>query len=361
MILLTTTRQSIMRLSLLFLSVVLSTTTITTHAQDLVGDGLESLGELPDETPIIVDGFVDTTTCYQHLAEADANGNNDGKVQAQEFVDFVQLQAPQGSELDAIDTYQQMPLALQATFVTLTCLCRDERFGGDSQDINCCLGIDAHISIVGQDDFSTSQEQTRLFATCFLTDQGIVTVLGSAAPSASPTEVPSGATTLAPTAPVVEPPVSAAPTSGTLVTAPPMTAVPTTGPPTNAPTTITTGVPTIGATTDAPTTITTTGAPTAQTTENAETVYTISVTNGLSEDIQPPAYEGDLVSAMNALATGIVPTVFSTSRNRSSGGGRVRRRFLEATVQLPTVVTAYEVTGMFLAHVFLFVIVYCLL
>lgn len=321
-----TTRQplpwhSFTSLITLLLALLLQSTT----AQELNGGLSTVTGTTNNDNVIIVDGFVDTTTCYEHLLEADANGNNDGKVQAEEFLEFTQLQTP-GGQLDEINSYPEMPLAMQATFVLLTCLCRDERFGGDSRDVDCCLGTDAHIAILGHEDDASSQEKARLFATCFLTDEAIITVLGSEAPSASPTETP---TTVAPTsaAPITGPPVTALPTSAAPVTAAPSVAP--TGSP--APTTATVG----------PTTL----APTTVSSETAEVVYTVSVTNGVSEDIPNSAYEDDLVLAMNALAGSVAATVFTTSAAARNAGGRMRNRKLKTMVQLPTVVSAYEVTG----------------
>lgn len=338
------------------------------------GTGGAGLGDGPDAEVvdvIVVDGFVDTTTCHQHLIEADANGNNDGKVQASEFLDFTQLQAP-GGQLDVIDSYQEMPLAMQATFVTLTCLCRDERFGGDSRDVNCCLGADAHIAIVGHDDDATSQEKTRLFATCFLTDQAIVTVLGSDPPSASPTDLPSIGPTMAPTeqptlAPIATLQPTLAPVTGTPTTAPtdqpalapitgpPVSVAPTTlAPTTSTPSVAPTPAPVVGITpTLAPSTSTDTGTPTVTVTapvplitKEADVVYTISVQNGKDESIPNSAYEDDLVIAMNALAAEVVPIVFSSATARN--GGSVRRNLQQVTqpnVQLPTVVIDYQVTA----------------
>ena len=316
------------------ITILLSILLLITPQATAQGEGLSTLPGNNDNV-IIVDGFVDTTTCYEHLVEADANG--DGKVQANEFVAFTQLQTP-GGQLDDLQSYQEMPLAMQATFVTLTCLCRDERFGGDSRDVNCCLGVDAHIAIVGHDEDSSSQEKTRLFATCFLTDQAIVTVLGSDPPSASPTDDPSSGPTVAPTvaptlAPQTGPPVTIAPTSMAPSTGTPSMA-PTTSTPSAAPTTS----PAPSTTTGAPTT----PAPTVLFSKNAEVVYTISVLNGKSEAIPNSGYEADLVTAMNALATSIVPIVFSAAARTSNGG--VRRK-LQTAVQLPTVVITYDVTG----------------
>ena len=301
-----------------------------TTAQELEGGGLSTLtGTNNNNDVIIVDGFVDTTTCYEHLLEADANGNNDGKVQAEEYLEFTQLQTP-GGQLDEIDSYPQMPLAMQATFVLLTCLCRDERFGGDSRDVNCCLGADAHIAILGHDDDASSQEKARLFATCFLTDEAIITVLGSEAPSASPTESP---TTEVPTSSLpTETPTTAAPTSAAPITGPPVTAAPTS----SAPTTM---EPSAAPTESLPPTTATVSS------EIAEVVYTISVNNGLSEDIPNSAYEDDLVLAMNALAGSVAATIFTTSAAARNAGGRMRKRKLQTMVKLPTVVAAFEETG----------------
>ena len=284
----------------------------------------EELSLLPEgnNEDIIIDGFVEPVTCYEHLVEADANGNNDGKVQANEYVTFVQLQTP-GGQLDEMNSFQEMPLALQAAFVSLTCLCRDERFGGDPRDVNCCLGIDAHLPVVGYGEDSSPRDETRLFATCFLTDKGIATVLGSDPPSSSPSLEPSAMPSLVPTtlAPITGPPVTAAPS-------------------TDAPTT---NVPSVAPTLSlAPTT--TTATPTLKVVENTQVVYTISVTDGSSENIEFTEYENDLVSAMNTLATAMAPRVFTSTSSTSRSVGGVRRH-LQAEVRLPTMVTAVEVTG----------------
>jgi hypothetical protein len=297
---------------------------------------------------IIVDGFVDTETCHDHLLEADKLGNNDGLLQADEFVTFAQLQTP-GGQLDDIEDYQSMPLVMQATFVTLTCLCRDERFGGDSRDVNCCLGVDAHISIVGSDDASTAQEKTRLFATCFLTDQAIVSVLGSEPPSSSPTVNPTLGLTPEPTTKTPTNRPSALPTGRP-------TQSPTTGPPVVSPTTTmpsqapVTTPPTIQATTTAPTmaptTLILTPSPTPVVTpvplftQSAKVVYTVAVANATALNIQSSVYENDLVNAMDQMATTVVASVFVPEK--------IRHRNLQVKLSLPTEIATYEVTSTYL-------------
>ena len=224
-----------------WLLLLASLPTLSNAQGGLIGGGNNNPNSNNNGNVLVVGGFVDTQMCHQNLVTADQNGNGDGKIQADEFVEFSQLQAP-GGELDNIDTYQTMPLVMQATFVTLTCMCRDQRFGGDPRDVNCCLGVDAHIAIVGNDDFSTSQEVTRLFATCLLTDQAIQQVLGSEPPSAEPTMAPSETPTFAPSpspslGPTQAP--SSTPTNSPTVeptTAAPITPNPTASGPTVAPT-----------------------------------------------------------------------------------------------------------------------------
>lgn len=333
------TRQSRQRahplVSLTLLLAVLATIPNVVNAQ--AGGGLTNINtqvtsnnsnNSNNNNVIIVDGFVDTTTCYQHLVEADQNGNNDGRLQADEYVEFAQLQTP-GGLLDEINDYPEMPLVMQATFVTLTCLCRDERFGGNSRDVNCCLGVDAHIAIVGHDnEASSAQEKTRLFATCFLTDQAIVQVLGSDAPTIFPTSAPTpmptfAPTSLAPTATVVTP-TTDAPTS-------------TTPAPTVTPTLAPSPLPTI--TTESPTAAPVTVDVLPVFTQDATVVYNIAVKNGLVEEVPTSEYEGDLINAMNEVALSVVTKVFRQERMRA------RRRHLQVVLQIPTFVLTYEKTS----------------
>ena len=69
----------------------LALTQHTASAQGLIETNQNDPNNVPpqqsDQDVIVVDGFVDTTTCYAHLEQADANGNNDGKLQADEFVE----------------------------------------------------------------------------------------------------------------------------------------------------------------------------------------------------------------------------------------------------------------------------------
>ncbi|CAB9507421.1 Cohesin domain [Seminavis robusta] len=338
----------------------------------VAGQGAFNPGNQQTSDVIIVDGFVDTETCHDHLLQADAMGNNDGKLQADEFVEFAQLQAPSG-QLDNIEDYQSMPLVMQATFVTLTCLCRDERFGGDSRDVNCCLGIDAHISIVGNEEGSTSQEKTRLFATCFLTDQAIVQVISSEPPSDSPTNPPTDAPTKMPTtgtpstapsalptnspsnSPTVSP--SRTPTMAPTTAAPVVT--PTTSPTTEAPTDVptmmlTTQIPTslapivsptsspiVTPTSNPPTSPPSSASPTTPVTpvpvytQIANVVYTIAVANASITNVNSTVYEPDLINAMDQLASTVVTSVFVPER----------RRNLQVRLSLPTEVATYEVTN----------------
>jgi len=132
-----------------------------------------------------------TAACYDALFLADQNQDN--KVDADEFVTFAQIMGPPGF-LPNTNTYRQLPLILQSSFIILACLCLQiPNFdGGTGIDRQCCA-IDPHIDINGTQPGQnpTSKQSQYLYQVCFLTETSIDRLLQSASPSRQPTKSPS--------------------------------------------------------------------------------------------------------------------------------------------------------------------------
>ncbi len=305
-------------------------------------------------------GFADPEVCYPALATADANDN--GLVDADEYVTFVQGIGPAGF-LEDITSFEDLPLQLQSNFNVIVCLCQS-----DPADDSCCVGEGVGIMVDGAraSDTPTAEQESYLFIVCSLTASAVQRVLQTVAPTASPSdspslplsEAPSAAPTISPTISVTDSP-SAAPTEVPTVspTVPPTgtpTALPTTTPtaaPTASPTTTPTvapGVPTAQPTVAPPTVAP--GEPTAQPTTSPPptqapttavptqvpieativTVYRIRIRNRASRTI----YEAQLIDAMDSLAPEVLASISS----------RRRLRRLQS-VEFPTVIDNFSPIG----------------
>eukprot|EP00531_Pseudo-nitzschia_arenysensis_P017649 CAMPEP_0116148754 /NCGR_PEP_ID=MMETSP0329-20121206/18552_1 /TAXON_ID=697910 /ORGANISM="Pseudo-nitzschia arenysensis, Strain B593" /LENGTH=1247 /DNA_ID=CAMNT_0003644961 /DNA_START=214 /DNA_END=3957 /DNA_ORIENTATION=+ len=123
--------------------------------------------------------------CYDALYLAD--GNQDGEVDADEFVTFAQIMGP-GGFLPDVETYQQLPLILQSNFIILACLCLQiPSPDGSGIDPQCCA-VDPHIDITGTQPGTvpTARQSQYLYQVCFLTETSIDRLLLSAAPTPDP-------------------------------------------------------------------------------------------------------------------------------------------------------------------------------
>jgi hypothetical protein len=161
-------------------------------------------------TELVVEGFVDTESCYSAIELSVAHKEEDRRMDAESYVNFVQLFGPEGF-LDDIEDFADLPLILQSNFNILACLCQE-----NSED-ECCVGSRAGIETDGsfEDETPTQSEQSYLFLVCSLTSVTIDRVLQSSAPTSAPTITPEPtfgptitpfptALTLGPTLPPVE-------------------------------------------------------------------------------------------------------------------------------------------------------------
>eukprot|EP00536_Pseudo-nitzschia_multiseries_P000043 jgi/Psemu1/62444/estExt_Genemark1.C_20149 len=165
--------------------------------------------------------YNDDFDCFDDIYLSDGNG--DGRVDAQEYVDFFRLRLDQrrsdeGSFYDGskFETFKDVPFALQSNFFTLACLCfrfqfEDSKTNNDEDNDNdkstCCVGDNAHIAVVtagsavGVEEAMADQEIMYSNLVCDFTSRAIDTVLGTLEttpplPTVSPTDSP---TTAAPT------------------------------------------------------------------------------------------------------------------------------------------------------------------
>jgi hypothetical protein len=185
---------------------------------------------------ISVGGVVFTEPCFEALVEADAN--NDGDINREEYLTFGQLLGPPGV-IDDVSSFEDLPVYYKIAFADLACLCDDSRFGGTSTDDRCCVGDRAMLRVPEPPGEDQSLEDFRyLYVVCGLTDQAAQQTLENrtdtptAAPTTTtgtrPTRNPAGT----PTVPATDPPTA----GGTAAPAPqatPPTIEP--GTPTSAP------------------------------------------------------------------------------------------------------------------------------
>jgi cell division septation protein DedD len=287
-----------------------------------------------EASALSVGGFVDVEACYDALQTADDNPR-DGRVGADEYVTFVQELGPPGV-FDDIESYQELPLRIQTTFILLACLCES---AGEGQD--CCIGENAHINTSGSgpDEIPTPEEQSYLYRVCFLTDSAIEDVLSSERPSSipseSPTMIPSESPTDKPTLSPVTGPTpmpTESPTKGP-------TPAPTPGPPTVSPT----PKPTTSEPSDAPTFEGQTMPPTEAEGLDLEISisYDIAIVNGNANNLQTPSDE--LIAAMNDLA----PRILDASRRLL-----LRGRKLAAVDIGATSIDSLETIGKFYVYLY---------
>ena len=254
----------------------------------------------------LVTNFVDTSTCHDGLAWADANGDN--RIGQDEYLAFIQFIGPLGFLAD-IDSLEDAPWNLRVNFITLSCKCQQN--GGDAA---CCIGDNAHIPIDGinSPDFG---QLSFLVLVCSSTNRYINDVLESYS-----TPISTISSTISPT----PSPVPAASTVSPEPTQSP-SAIPTTSPrpttsPSSSPTSIPSAVPS--------------AQPSSHTVEGigtvAQTIYTVVIVNGLTENVPESSYIPDLIAGMNVMAVEVASEV-----DFGSSDGGIRRR-LVVRVSLPT-------------------------
>jgi hypothetical protein len=335
-----------------------------------------------------VQGFVDTTRCYDSLFTADANF--DDKVDREEYVTFLKSESPPAF-LEGVTRFEDLTLDLQSNFIAIACRCKFNG-GGDT----CCVGDNAHISTQGAapNDTPSLDQLSQLFLVCWLT----ATAIDRNTPTSTPSPI-SDVPTMTPTdTPTTRVPITASPTlSPSPEPSPEPTPAPSPGPttksPTLAPTLAPMSAPTLEPTleptkrpTQPPTTASLTPSPSDRPSEVGATpsptttptpsptkapvtsepseedvgtkppsadgrvdavgraTYSIVVNNGARVVILSSAYEPDLIGAMNILALELAAEV------DENNGGRMRRRKLEVRVSLPTSIDAIIDAGGFTAE-----------
>ena len=273
-----------------------------------------------------ISNFVDTTTCYDGLAQADAN--EDDRVELDEFLTFVQLIGPPGF-LANIDSIADAPSILQGVFPILSCLCRQN--GGDAQ---CCIGANAHIPIDGVNDGETpdSSQASFLFLVCSSTNRSINLVLenkSSRIPSTSPTTSPASSPMPFSVIPKATPEPTQSPSFSLFVVPTISSRLP------KSPSSSPTSVPSVGPSTQQP------SMHTAERVDVvARTIYTLVIVNGLTENVPESSYVPGLIASMNVVAVEVASEVEFASSDGS-------RRRSEVGVSLPTFIDGVVDAGGF--------------
>ena len=155
---------------------------------------------------LVIDGFVDTESCYDALESAIVVSRSGGligadvrKMNQAAYAAFIKSYAPEGF-LEDVTGFNALPLILKSNFNILACLCQS-----DPNDDSCCVGDKAGIDTDGAFDgeVPTSTQQSYLFLVCSLTSITIERVMESSPPSAAPSISP---------APTEAPTITASPT-----------------------------------------------------------------------------------------------------------------------------------------------------
>jgi len=252
-----------------------------------------------------VGGFMDTSDfqfCYDALNEADRDNNM--QVNSAEYVEFARLMSPPGL-LDGVTEYNDLPVVMKAAFLGTSCLCQDPTFGGDPNDVQCCLGSNAHIripSIPPSDASMPVEDKLYLYAACSYTNSAAEHVLKQQ-PSAAPVTK----------APSPRPVATPSPTSAPVALTPA---------PTSAPQPQPSSAPVTGAPSSSP--VISTPSPTSASTMQATVTYNILVAGGKNrtdDDVFVASYITDLRRAMNGLAPEVVSETFDSARTRRLSGG----------------------------------------
>eukprot|EP00526_Cylindrotheca_closterium_P000103 CAMPEP_0113607510 /NCGR_PEP_ID=MMETSP0017_2-20120614/3425_1 /TAXON_ID=2856 /ORGANISM="Cylindrotheca closterium" /LENGTH=871 /DNA_ID=CAMNT_0000516123 /DNA_START=119 /DNA_END=2734 /DNA_ORIENTATION=- /assembly_acc=CAM_ASM_000147 len=247
----------------------------------------------------------DTAKCFSSLVEADING--DSRLNQTEYVAFLKLY---GVPDIGDDSYRDLPLVLQSTFFSISCICTSNGLATQP----CCYGGESYIPTDGAADSQvpTQAQETYLGRLCGLTDSAVDQIIPTQPPVMTGT--PSSSPSFISQSPTMNPSGSAAPTS--------------------TPSAVPTGVPTVAASqnpsTNLPLTTSPTGPPMVT---KIQTQYTIAIANGKAEQINPEWFTMDLISAMDVVATEVGIIVEDNTGNR---------RRLTITVGLPTEIVGFE-------------------
>jgi hypothetical protein len=257
----------------------------------------------------------DNSFCYNALYLSDENG--DGKVVAEEYVEFCRLrleqrlQSQEGYTYDisssTISSFVYLPSDLQSNFNTLACFCsRFEFIDTISDKSTCCVGDNAHLSVVSVgnsvgEEILNDEESMYMNLLCSFTNRAIDNVI-STMEIMPTTPIPTALPTIAPN--TVAP--STRPT-----TRPSMATVqPTATPITVSPTIRTTARPSMR-----------TAQPTITPTIHPSISPTIAQTNAsiVTPSMQPSMQPTITPSSTISSPTSVWPTIQSTTMPPASG------------------------------------------
>ena len=153
---------------------------------------LVALGDRTQKIWVRGEAETDHSQCYNDLYLSDQNG--DGKVDSEEYVNFSRLRLkerlqlyPDGHTYDTssvnISTFVLLPSGLQSNFYTLACLCSRFEFDESIADkIMCCVGENAHLSVVSTNDANGGMDDDELKYSnllCTFTDRAIDDVIST--------------------------------------------------------------------------------------------------------------------------------------------------------------------------------------
>jgi len=133
-------------------------------------------------------------TCVDDLNLSDNDG--DGKVDAEEYVEFCRLRLEERLAISeqsftydtssaTITTFVLLPSGLQSNFYTLACLCSRFSFDDTSDDRSCCVGDNAHLSVVTVDnsgivgELMDDEESKYIDLICSFTNRAIDNVISN--------------------------------------------------------------------------------------------------------------------------------------------------------------------------------------
>jgi hypothetical protein len=129
--------------------------------------------QAPTKSPPPTLGPIADNDCYSAIIDADMD--EDRKIDANEYIDFLQLLGPAGF-LAGITSFSQLPPSVQINFFTLACMC-----GQNGGAADCCQGSNAHISNAGAKvgETPTPEQELYILNVCASTKTAINRILSS--------------------------------------------------------------------------------------------------------------------------------------------------------------------------------------
>lgn len=275
------------------------------------------------------DSYSQKQPCWDNLNISDVD--KDGFIDQNEYVQFAILVSPVGL-IDEVADYNDLPLAYKLAFLTTSCLCNNQDYGGDPNDTDCCIEQNRIRIPTAPNDSPLSTDTAYLYAVCSLTNAASDTILRSPTPTSLPTDSPIFASSSAPTkTPSMAPtpqPTSAKSYVPTVSPSFSPTNLPKTDQPsTSTPTAEVSNIPTSSAPTVAPPVSSSSLSPTAAIFEgNATVTYNISIKDGTSQLLDTSFvtdYLSNLISGLNRVAEAVANESLTGPDNRR----RLRHQF----------------------------------